>query len=449
MSVQHHAGLIAYVLQVPVQVTLSRQESIYVSTKRHAMEIEMTTSCDENGILTGMKAIILSDTGAYSSLGGPVLQRACTHASGPYNYHNIQVDGKAYYTNNSPGGAFRGFGVTQSVFATESNINKLAELVGISPWEIRYKNAIRPGQVLPNGQIADAGTGLVETLEAVKEEFDKNKHVGIACAFKNAGIGVGLPDVGKCRLTVIDGKVHIRTSAACIGQGVGTVILQILCETTNIDPKDVVVEAPDTHITPNSGTTTASRQTVFTGEATRIAAIELKKALEGKTLTDINGYDHIGEYSGVTDKIGIDKKNPKSHIAYGYATQLVVLDDNGKIEKVVAAHDVGKAINPKSVEGQIEGGVVMGLGFALTEIMPFENGMPKVKFGTLGLLRATHIPEIKSIIIEKNTEELAYGAKGVGEITVIPTAPAVQGAYYKFDGEFRTELPLKGTAYKK
>jgi len=290
---------------------------------------------------------------------------------------------------------------------------------------------------------------LQETLEAVKEEFDKNKHVGIACAFKNAGIGVGLPDVGKCRLTVIDGKVHIRTSAACIGQGVGTVILQILCETTNIDPKDVVVEAPDTHITPNSGTTTASRQTVFTGEATRIAAIELKKALEGKTLADINGYDHIGEYSGVTDKIGIDKKNPKSHIAYGYATQLVVLDDNGKIEKVVAAHDVGKAINPKSVEGQIEGGVVMGLGFALTEIMPFENGMPKVKFGTLGLLRATQIPEIKSIIIEKNTEELAYGAKGVGEITVIPTAPAVQGAYYKFDGEFRTELPLKGTAYKK
>lgn len=449
MSVQHHAGLIAYVLQVPVQVTLSRQESIYVSTKRHAMEIEMTTSCDENGILTGMKAIILSDTGAYSSLGGPVLQRACTHASGPYNYHNIEVDGKAYYTNNSPGGAFRGFGVTQSVFATESNINKLAELVGISPWEIRYKNAIRPGQVLPNGQIADAGTGLVETLEAVKEEFDKNKHVGIACAFKNAGIGVGLPDVGKCRLTVIDGRVHIRTSAACIGQGVGTVILQILCETTNIDPKDVVVEAPDTHITPNSGTTTASRQTVFTGEATRIAAIELKKALEGKTLADINGYDHTGEYSGVTDKIGIDKKNPKSHIAYGYATQLVVLDDNGKIEKVVAAHDVGKAINPKSVEGQIEGGVVMGLGFALTEIMPFENGMPKVKFGTLGLFRATQIPEIKSIIIEKNTEELAYGAKGIGEITVIPTAPAVQGAYYKFDGEFRTELPLKGTAYKK
>ncbi|UUV17272.1 selenium-dependent xanthine dehydrogenase [Fusobacteria bacterium ZRK30] len=449
MTVQHHAGLIAYVLQVPVQVTLSRQESIYVSTKRHAMEIEMTTACDENGILTAMKATILSDTGAYSSLGGPVLQRACTHASGPYNYHNIEVDGKAYYTNNSPGGAFRGFGVTQSVFATESNINKLAELVGISAWEIRHRNAIRPGQILPNGQIADKGTGLVETLEAVKDEFHKNKYVGVSCAFKNAGIGVGLPDIGKCRLTVIDGKVHLRTSAACIGQGVGTVNLQILCQTTGIDPKNIIIETPDTHITPNSGTTTASRQTVFTGEAVRVAASELKKALKGKTLEEINGYDHTGEYSGVTDKIGIDKENPKSHIAYGYATQLVVLDENGKVEKVVAAHDVGKAINPKSVEGQIEGGVVMGLGYALTEVMSFENGMPQVKFGTLGLLRATQIPEIKSIIVEKNTEELAYGAKGVGEIVVIPTAPAVQGAYYKFDGEFRTELPLKKTAYKK
>lgn len=449
MSVQHHAGLLAYVLQKPVQVTLARQESIYVSTKRHAMEIEMTTACDENGMLTAMKATILSDTGAYSSLGGPVLQRACTHASGPYNYHNIEVDGKAYYTNNSPGGAFRGFGVTQSAFATESNINKLAEMVGISAWEIRHRNAIRPGQVLPNGQIADAGTGLVETLEAVKEEFDNNKYVGLSCAFKNAGIGVGLPDIGKCRLTVIDGKVHLRTSAACIGQGVGTVNLQMLCQTTGIDPKDVVVEAPDTHVTPNTGTTTASRQTVFTGEAVRVAALELKKAMEGKTLEELNGYDHTGEYSGITDKMGAEVENPKSHIAYGYATQLVVLDENGKLEKVVAAHDVGKAINPKSVEGQIEGGVVMGLGYALTEVMPFENGMPQVKFGTLGLMRATQVPEIKSVIVEKNTEELAYGAKGVGEIVVIPTAPAVQGAYYKFDGEFRTELPLKKTAYRK
>lgn len=449
MTVQHHAGLAAYIFKKPVQVSLTRQESINISTKRHAMKIEMTTACDENGKLTAMKAKILSDTGAYASLGGPVLQRACTHAAGPYNYHNIDIEGIAVYTNNQPGGAFRGFGVTQSVFAIEANINQLAELVGITPWEIRYRNAIRPGQVLPNGQIADEGTALVETLEAVKELYDNNKFVGIACAMKNAGIGVGLPDIGRCRLTIIDGKVRVRTSAACIGQGIATVCKQMVCETTGINPELVVVEAPDTHITPNSGTTTASRQTVFTGEATRQAALLLKKELETKTLAELEGWDHYAEYSGITDKMGCDKPNPVSHVAYGYATQLVILDENGKLVKVAAAHDVGKAINPKALEGQIEGGVVMGLGFALTEIMPIIKGIPKVKFGTLGLFRATNIPEIESIIVGKNKAELAYGAKGVGEITVIPTAPAVQNAYYNFDGIFRTSLPLEKTPYKK
>lgn len=449
MSVQHHAALLAYKFNMPVQVTLSRQESINVSTKRHAMTIEMTTACDENGIITAMKAKILSDTGAYASLGGPVLQRACTHAAGPYNYQNIDIEGVAVYTNNPPGGAFRGFGVTQSAFAIECNINQLAELTGLSPWEIRYKNAIRPGQVLPNGQIADEGTALVETLEAVKDLYESSKYVGIACAMKNAGIGVGLPDIGRCRLTVEDGLIKIRTAAACIGQGVATVCKQIICETANVSPEIVVVDTPDTTVTPNSGTTTASRQTVFTGEATRQAGLALKKELETKTLAELEGWDHYAEYSGITDKMGSDKPNPVSHVAYGYATQVVVLDETGKVTKVAAAHDVGRAINPVALEGQIEGGVVMGLGFALTEIMPIVEGIPKVKFGTLGLLRATNVPEIDSIIVEKNKADLAYGAKGVGEITVIPTAPAVQNAYYKLDGTFRTVLPLEKTAYKK
>lgn len=449
MSVQHHAALLAYVLKKPVQVTLSRQESINVSTKRHPMKIEMTTCCDENGILTGMKCKIYADTGAYASLGGPVLQRACTHAAGPYNYQNIDIEGIAVYTNNPVGGAFRGFGVTQSAFAIESNINQLAELIGISPWEMRYRNAIRPGQVLPNGQIADEGTALVETLEAVKEEYFNNEIVGIACAMKNSGVGVGLPDIGRCRLTVQDGKVRIRTSAACIGQGMGTVCMQILCETTGLTTDKIVVDSPDTGITPNSGTTTASRQTVFTGEATRVASLELKKQLETKTLEELEGWDYEGQYSGITDKMGSDKPNPVSHVAYGYATQIVILDKDGKVQKVTAAHDIGHAINPKALEGQIEGGVVMGLGYGLTEIMPVEKGIPKVKFGTLGLFRATNIPEIKTVIVEKNKAELAYGAKGVGEIVVIPTAPALQNAYFKYDGEFRTSLPLQKTAYRR
>ncbi len=449
MSVQHHAALLAYITKKPVKVILSRKESIMIHPKRHAMEMEFTTACDENGILTAMKAVVISDTGAYASLGGPVLQRACTHAAGPYNYHNVDIIGTAVYTNNPPGGAFRGFGVTQTAFATECNLNQLAEMVGISPWEIRYKNAIEPGQVLPNGQIADEGTAVKETLEAVKQAYESSPYAGIACALKNSGVGVGVPDVGRSRLTIIAGKVHVRCGAACIGQGIGTVNAQIVCETTGITYDKIVVEDPDTHVTPNSGTTTASRQTVFAGEATKQAAIKLKKDLENKTLEELEGNDYYGEYKGVTDPIGSDKENPVSHVAYGYATQVAIIDENGILKKVVAAHDVGRAVNPKNVEGQIEGGVVMGLGYALTEDYPLKDSIPTAKYGTLGLFRANQVPDIESIIIEKSTDDVAYGAKGIGEIVVIPTAPAVQGAYYKLDGKFRTKLPLSETAYRK
>ena len=449
MSCQHHTALLAFLTGRPVKMTLKRAESIKVHPKRHAMKMEFTTACDENGKLTAMKAKIIADTGAYASLGGPVLQRACTHAAGPYNYQNSEVEGIAVYTNNPPAGAFRGFGVTQSAFANEANINQLAELVGISPWEIRWRNAIEPGQELPNGQIADAGTALKDTLLAVKEEYEKNEFVGIACAFKNAGIGVGLPDIGRTILEVKDENVIIRTSAACMGQGIGTTMTQIVCETLDLDASVVKWIKPDTKLTPNAGTSTASRQTLFTGEATRVAALKLKEALKTKTLSELNGKEFYGEFYGKTDKMGSDKKNPVSHVAYGFATQVVVLNKDGKVEKVIAAHDVGRAINPLNVEGQIEGGVVMGLGYALTEDYPLKDSIPTVKFGTLGLFRTTMVPEIESIIVEKNNSELAYGAKGVGEITCIPTAPAVQGAYYKYDGIFRTKLPLENTYYKR
>ena len=449
MSCQHHTALLAFLTGKPIKMTLKRSESIKVHPKRHAMKMEFTTACDENGKLTAMKAKIIADTGAYASLGGPVLQRACTHAAGPYNYQNSEVEGIAVYTNNPPAGAFRGFGVTQSAFANESNINKLAELVGISPWEIRWRNAIEPGQELPNGQIADAGTALKDTLLAVKEEYEKNEFVGIACAFKNAGIGVGLPDIGRTILEVKDERIIIRTSAACMGQGIGTTMTQIVCETLNLDSSVVKWIKPDTKLTPNAGTSTASRQTLFTGEATRVAALKLKEALKTKMLSELNGQEFYGEFYGKTDKMGSDKKNPVSHVAYGFATQVVVLNKEGKVEKVIAAHDVGRAINPLNVEGQIEGGVVMGLGYALTEDYPLKDSIPTAKFGTLGLFRTNMVPEIESIIVEKNNSELAYGAKGVGEITCIPTAPAVQGAYYKYDGIFRTKLPLENTFYKK
>ena len=457
MSVQHHAALIAYVARVPVKVKLTRQESILIHPKRHPFKMDFTMGCDENGVIQGVKASVVSDTGAFASLGGPVLERACTHAAGPYAYENFEIEGRAYYTNNPPAGAFRGFGVTQTCFATETLLNEMAELVGISPWEIRYRNAIRPGGVLPNGQIVGAETGLVETLEAVKPYFDEaiknGEPVGLACAMKNAGVGVGLPDWGRAKLIVEDdAKVHIYSGASCIGQGLGTVLTQMVVTNAGLSPDDIVYERSNTWIAPDSGDTSGSRQTLITGEACRRACEKLVEALEGRTLHDLIGSEFYGEYLAKTDPLGADVPNPVSHVAYGYATQMCILDkETGRIKKLVAAHDVGKAVNPLSVEGQIEGGMVMSMGFALTEKYPIdENCKPTAKFGTLGLFKADQIPpEIKAIVVEKPGLDLANGAIGIGEITSIPTAPAIAEAYYQLDGRRRFTLPLDNTPYSK
>ena len=447
VTVQHHAALIAYLTKRPVKVKLTRAESILIHPKRHPMEMEFRLGCDENGIIQGVAAEVIADTGAYASLGGPVLERACTHAAGPYNYQNFEIDGWAYYTNNPPAGAFRGFGVTQTCFCIESLLNQMADLVGISPWEIRYRNAIRPGQELPNGQIVDDSTGLVETLEAVKPYVDANRYAGLACAMKNAGVGVGIPDTGRVRLVVQNGKVHIFAGASCIGQGLGTVLTQMVFDQTGIPPSHIVYERANTVNAPDSGTTSGSRQTLITGEACRRACQGLKEALKENSLSDIEGEEFYGEYLAKTDPLGANVPNPVSHVAYGYATQVCILDEAGKIKQMIAAHDVGKAVNPTSIEGQIEGGVVMSMGFALTERYPLEDCKPTARYGTLGLFRANQIPEIVPIIVEKQGLNVACGAIGIGEITSIPTAPAIADAYYRYDGVFRTSLPLSNTPY--
>ena len=456
MSVQHHACLAAWKLKKPVKVLFSREESINVHPKRHAMELDFTLGCDENGMLTALKAELISDTGAYASLGGPVIERACTHAAGPYNYQVIDIDGKAVYTNNIPAGAFRGFGVPQSCYAMENNLNLLAEMAGISPWEIRFRNAIRPGQVLPNGQIAENDVELEACLLAVKDVYEKavaeGRHVGIACGFKNSGLGMGIPDFGRCILSVESGKVHIRTSAACIGQGLATTVLQIACETTGLSPGQFIIEPPDTQRTPNSGTTTASRQTVFTGEAVRQAAQKLKGALRDRSdkLDSLEGMEFFGEYSGLTDPLGSDKQNPVSHVLYSYAAVVAELDPQGRLEKLTAAYDIGNVVNPKSAEGQVEGGLLMGMGYALTEDFPVSKGFPLAKYGTLGLLRADQAPEMEVIFIKpKNPAAIACGAKGVGELAAIPVTPAIAGAYYARDKILRKKLPMEGTWYRK
>lgn len=479
VTVQHLSALAALLTKRPCKMKLTRQESILVHPKRHPMDMDFTLGCDENGIIQGLKATVIADTGAYASLGLPVLQRACTHASGPYNYENFQIDGYAYYTNNPPAGAFRGFGVTQTCFAIESMLNHIADEIGISHWEIRYRNAIRPGQSLPNGQIVDNATGLVETLEAVKAEYESNRYAGIACAMKNAGVGVGLLDFGRVDLEVRGGRVVIHCGGSCIGQGLCTILKQIVCDITGLPGELVVEEKPNTLKAPDSGTTSGSRHTTVTGEAARRAALQLKAALEGivgdgtpKTdvskdsslgglsssatsaitsndvLKALEGREFYAEYLAQTDPFGSDKPHPKSHVAYGYATQVAVLDEKThKIDRIIAAHDVGRAINPTNVEGQIEGGVIMGTGYALRENYPLKDCKPLAKYGSLGLFRADEVPDIVPVIIEKPGLDIANGGKGLGEITSIPTAPCIADAYYRLDGIKRFSLPIEHTPY--
>ena len=450
MSVQHHAALAAFILKRPVKVKLTRQESINVHPKRHPMRIHIRLGADKNGIIKGMKAEIIADTGAYASLGGPVLQRACTHASGPYNFQNFEVDGKALYTNNVPAGAFRGFGVTQSCFAMESAMDELAMIAGLDPYEIRLRNALKGGDIMPNGQIAGQDTGIIQCLEAVKEAYYASSRTGIALAMKNSGVGVGVPDIGRCILSIEQGKIHIRSSAACMGQGIGTVMLQIAAETLKM-PKDAfIVEPPDTERTPDSGTSTASRQTAFTGEAVRRAAEKLKDILSGRSIEEAEGEEAYAEFNFPTDPITSNKPNPVSHLAYSYSAQVAELDAAGKVKKITAACDAGTVINRTAIEGQIEGGVIMGMGYALTEDFKTEEGFVKSRYATLGLLRTTDCPEIETILVQGDGKlSSSYGAKGVGELCTIPTAPAIANAYRKMDGKPRYALPLSDTPYRK
>ncbi|MCL1816240.1 MAG: selenium-dependent xanthine dehydrogenase [Clostridiales bacterium] len=455
MSVQHHAALLAYCTKRPVKLTLSRTESMLVHPKRHAMEIAYTTACDTKGNITAVKVRIVADAGAYASLSLPVLQRACTHAGGPYRIPNVDIEGRAYYTNNPPGGAFRGFGVSQSCFAAESNLNLLAKEAGFDPWQLRKQNAVKPGDVLPNGQIVDEDCAMEEALDAIYPYYAANPQAGLACAIKNSGLGMGINDVGRCLIRIEEGIATAYCGGACLGQGLATVVRQMICEATGLEPSLVRVEAPDTATSPDCGNTTASRQSLFAGEAAWQAALKLKAALRQQgSLDNLAEQEFYGEYMGMTDPLGVDKSNPLSHIAYSYAAHLAELDDEGLVKLVVAAHDSGRIINPLMAEGQVEGGVLMSMGYGLSEDMRLYEGAPQSSFIRLGLLKAADAPKIEIIFVGKSDKSVyntlpARGAKGLGEIAAIPTAPAIQGAYYKRDGIFRTSLPMTKTIYRK
>jgi xanthine dehydrogenase molybdenum-binding subunit len=443
LNVQAHAALIAQATGRPARVVFSRGESMRFHAKRHPMWLDYTAGCDAEGRLTAVRARITGDSGAYASVGDKVLERAAGHACGPYAVSAVDVESTAVYTNNPPCGAMRGFGVNQTNFAIEGLLDKLAAEVGIDGWEMRWRNALETGDRFGTGQKLGPGVGLKKTLLAVKDAYQEARYAGIACCAKNTGIGNGVPDRGRVVLRVEeDGSVSLFHSWTEMGQGVHTVLRQMLCETLDLPPERVRVYV-DTERELDTGQTTASRATVLGGQAVLAAAEKLKGALDGRPLEALAGQEFPGEF--VVDwTTGNDVDEPVTHLAYAWGTQVAILDDEGRLTKVVAAHDVGRAINPTLVEGQIEGAVHMGLGHALSEEFVVEGGVPvTTTLKSLHIVPPPGMPEVECILVEEPQPEGPFGAKGIGEAALVPTASAVRGALEAFDGIHRTELPMK------
>lgn len=444
LTVQGHAAVFSYLLNQPVKVSLSRSESIRMHPKRHPFYMQYTLGCDEHGKLTGLSARILGDTGAYASLGGEVLERAAGHATGAYYVPNVDIESKAVYTNNIPCGAMRGFGVNQVTFAMEGCIEKLCVKGGFDPWQFRYDNVLETGKATATGQILGEGVGLKETLLAVKDEFYAAKTAGLACGIKNCGIGNGVLEECDVKIEIqSENRILLQHGWTEMGQGVDTVAQQILCEEIGIDNPDCVEVSVNTESKARAGMTTASRATFQMGHAIISAASDLKKDLTSKSLAQLKGKVYTGrwvcDWTTPLDEPG----EVLTHYSYGYATHLVILDESGQVDRVIAAHDGGKIINPILFESQIEGAVVMGLGYALSEELPMEEGQLKIKrYGKLGLPRIKQVPRIEVKKVEVKDPLGPYGAKGIGEIGNIPTAGAVANALFRYDGVPRYQLPI-------
>jgi xanthine dehydrogenase molybdenum-binding subunit len=445
MSNQAQTALAAWLLRRPVKCTLSREESLLVHPKRHPITLEYWAGCDGQGRLTAVRARMVGDSGAYASVGMKVLERAAGHATGPYRVPAVDIESVAVRTNNPICGAFRGFGANQAQFAMEGVMDRLAEMVGISGWEIRKRNVFHPGDVWGPGQVMDDGcAGAERCLDVLRPHYDQavaeGKAVGLGLALKNSGLGNGFKEVTKAVVRFrADGRIEVRHGWTEMGQGVHTVALQVAVEELGVDPGRIVVLV-DTSRELGQGQTTGSRGTLMGAGAVRDAC---RAALDGGCQPDV---DYTGEHRvDWTHHLG-EVESPIIHSAFGYAAQLVVADPaTGSIERVVAAHDVGRAVNPTLCEGQVEGSVHMGLGYALTEEFPSdEAGAPnKNTLRQLGILRAKDVPPIEVILVEVPQPRSPYGIKGVGEIGLVPTAGAVAAALHAADGQWRTTLPMR------
>ena len=444
LSIQGQTALAAVLAKAPVRLVLTREQSILLHPKRHPLTLDYTVGCDAEGRLTAVRARIVGDTGAYASVGAKVLERAAGHSCGPYFVPNVDVEAKTVYTNNLVCGAMRGFGVNQAAFAIEGCLDILAETVGLDGYDMRERNLLDPGKPFATGQLMDESCGVRRTLEAVRDVYRSAKYAGIACGIKNTGIGNGMQDIGRVRILVgAGGRLEIQTGYTEMGQGLHTVLSQVVAGETGL-PIGTMTVRTVSDLAVLSGMTTASRATALGSTAACFAARELAAALKDAPVESLSGKEFRGEFIvDFTVKPGTDVPNPVTHMTFGYATQVVILDEEGKLAKVVAAHDVGRAMNPDFCRAQIEGAVHMGLGFALSEDLPVHGGRPdSTLLRDLGILKARETPEVEVILIEVPDKVGAYGAKGVGEIGLVPTAAAVQGALFAFDRKRRFSLPM-------
>ncbi len=450
LNVQGHAALLALAADRPVLLALSRADSLRFSIKRHRFWMEYTVACDAEGHLTAVKARFIGDNGGYASVGAKVLERAAGHACSAYIVPNVDVRANAILTNNPPCGAMRGFGANQANFAMETLLDRLAEAVGIDGWEIRWRNALAEGDRFGTGQKLGPGVGLKETLLAVKDQYRSARYAGIACGAKNTGIGNGMKEYGRAVLRPEgDGRLTVFHSWTEMGQGTHTVMRQIAGDELDLRPEAISVVVDTSHEL-DTGITTASRATMLGGRAVLQAcqALRAEMVKRGCRLDDLAGEEFPAEVLvDWTTPLGADVEEPVTHFGYGWATQVCILDDEGRIEKFIAAHDVGKALDPLMLEGQVVGGVHMGLGHSLSEAFETEGGFPVTDtVKSLNIIPASGMPPVETILIEEYQPEGPYGAKGMGEAVLVPTAAAVAGALYAFDGIRRTELPMRDSS---
>ncbi|MCB9437663.1 MAG: molybdopterin-dependent oxidoreductase [Anaerolineales bacterium] len=494
---QIHVAMLATVTGRPVKMLYTRQESLLFHPKRHATIIRIKTGATKDGKLTAVQAELYGDGGAYASLSDKVMTRATTHATGPYTVPHAKIDCYAMYTNNVPSGAFRGFGVTQSAFAVEQNIDILAGMIGIDPIEFRRINAQQVGVTTATGQVLRESVGMLETIDDVQRDMQAHHNGsgfqwtwhkgnkayawGIACAYKNTGLGGGAPDWSTAEVEAYeDGTVEVRTSSADMGQGLPHVLAQCAAEELKLPYERVRVLLSDTDLTPDGGPTTASRQTYMSGNAVRHAAVALREAMaqSAAEMMDVppdqiyyeegllrqNGHQvPMGEVvgwmkqNGLAARVRHEYRAPETqplgtggdmHVAFSYATQAALVEvdvETGEVHvlKVVSSTDVGRAINPLMLQGQIEGGIVMALGNCLTESYIIEDGVPwSTLLARYKMPSIKHAPQIISHLVEEQVSSGPFGAKGVGEIPSINTSPAICNAIFNATGVRIFSLPV-------